>query len=244
MPRIICWFSCGAASAVATKLAIFANNGNLPLEIVYTEVKEEHSDNKRFLADCEKWFGQEIKIIGNDKYERSIYKTFEKSAMNIKGASPCTQKLKKEVRLKYEKPDDIHVFGYTIEEQDRYDRFLDANNIKTIVPLIDKGLGKIDCLAMLQNANIELPMMYKLGYANNNCIGCVKGGKGYWNKIKVDFPEQFQKMAKLERFKGQTVLKDVYLDELPSDAGNYPQEPDIQCGIFCHMAEMDINASS
>ena len=237
--RIICWFSCGAASAVATKLAIADNNGKLPLEIVYTEVKEEHPDNKRFLADCQEWFGQEIKIIGNDRYERSIYKTFEKSAMNIKGASPCTQKLKKEVRLKYEKPDDIHVFGYTIEEQDRYDRFLDANNIKTLVPLIDKGLDKVDCLAMLKNANIELPVMYKLGYANNNCIGCVKGGKGYWNKIKIDFPEQFDRMAKLERFKGQTVLKDVYLDELPPDAGNYPQEPDIQCGIFCHMAEQD-----
>ena len=240
MPRIICWFSCGAASAIATKLAISNNNGKFPLEIVYTEVKEEHPDNQRFLTDCEKWFGQEIKVIGNDKYERSIYKTFEKSAMNIKGASPCTQKLKKEVRLKYEKPDDIHVFGYTIEEQDRYDRFLDANNIKTLVPLIDKGLDKVDCLAMLKNANIELPVMYKLGYANNNCIGCVKGGKGYWNKIKVDFPEQFDRMAKLERFKGQTVLKDVYLDELPPDAGNYPQEPDIQCGIFCHMAEEEM----
>ena len=239
MPRIICWFSCGAASAVATKLAISNNNGKFPLEIVYTEVKEEHPDNQRFLTDCEKWFGQEIKVIGNDKYERSIYKTFEKSAMNIKGASPCTQKLKKEVRLKYEKPDDIHVFGYTIEEQDRYDRFLDANNIKTLVPLIDKGLGKIDCLAMLQNANIELPVMYKLGYANNNCIGCVKGGKGYWNKIKVDFPEQFDRIAKLERFKGQTVLKDCYLDELPPTAGNYPEETDIQCGIFCHLAEQN-----
>jgi hypothetical protein len=95
-------------------------------------------------------------------------------------------------------------------------------------------------LAILQNAGIELPVMYKLGYLNNNCIGCVKGGKGYWNKIKIDFPDQFERMAKLERFKKQTVFKDVYLDELPPDAGNYPQEPDIQCGIFCHFAEEEI----
>lgn len=32
--------------------------------------------------------------------------------------------------------------------------------------------------------------MYDLGYANNNCIGCVKGGIGYWNKIRIDFPEE------------------------------------------------------
>ena len=58
--RIVCWFSCGAASAVATKLAIAENAGKLPLIIAYTEVKEEHPDNKRFLKECEKWFGQEI----------------------------------------------------------------------------------------------------------------------------------------------------------------------------------------
>jgi hypothetical protein len=60
--RIVCWFSCGAASAVATKLAIAENAGKLPLIIAYTEVVEEHPDNKRFLKDCEEWFGQEVLI--------------------------------------------------------------------------------------------------------------------------------------------------------------------------------------
>ena len=32
-----------------------------------------------------------------------------------------------------------------------------------------------------------------MGYNNNNCIGCIKGGMGYWNKIRVDFPEVFEK---------------------------------------------------
>jgi len=238
--RIVCWFSCGAASAVASKIAISENNFKYPLVIAYTEVLEEHSDNKRFLKDCEQWFGQEILILGNDKYKRSIFETFKTSAMNIKGASPCTQKLKKQVRQKFEQVNDRQVFGYTAEEQGRLDRFIDANNDVDIwTPLIDKGLGKEDCLAMLRNANIELPMMYRLGYHNNNCIGCVKGGMGYWNKIKVDFPDHFDRMAKLERFKGQTVLKDRYLDELKSSDGNYPEEQNIECSIFCQLAEMD-----
>lgn len=240
MKRIVCWFSCGAASAVATKIAIAENAGKLPLIIAYTEVAEEHTDNKRFLADCEKWFGQEIIILGNDKYKRSIYETFKTSAMNIKGSAPCTQKLKKQVRIKFEQPTDRQVFGYTAEEQNRLDRFIDANNDVDIwTPLIDKGLGKEDCLAMLRNANIELPEMYRLGYHNNNCIGCVKGGMGYWNKIKVDFPEHFKRMASLERFKSQTVLKDRYLDELQPTDGNYPQEQNIECSIFCQLAEED-----
>ena len=79
---------------------------------------------------------------------------------------------------------------------------------------------------------IDLPAMYKLGYHNNNCIGCVKGKKGYWNKIRVDFPDIFWKMAKLERELNFS-LCDVFLDELPPNAGRYKDEPDIECGVLC-----------
>ena len=44
-------------------------------------------------------------------------------------------------------------------------------------------------------------------------------------------------MAKLERFKTQTIFKDRYLDELKPDDGNYPKEPNIECSIFCQLAE-------
>ena len=90
--------------------------------------------------------------------------------------------------------------------------------------------------------------MYKLGYRNNNCIGCVKGEAGYWNKIRVDFPEVFERMAQMEETLGRTVTK-VYkngelhrptLRELDPSAGEYPKEQAIECGIFCEMAEQDI----
>ena len=237
--RIVCWFSCGAASAVATKIALKEATGKVV--IAYTEVKEEHPDNKRFLAECEEWFGQKIEILGNDFYDRSIYRVFEKNYIRTPKGAPCTRALKKQIRERFEKLTDRQVFVYTAEEQARLDRFIDANaDVNIWTPLIDKGLGKEDCLAILKNANIELPAMYKLGYHNNNCIGCVKGGMGYWNKIKVDFPEHFDRMAKLERFKKQTIFKDRYLDELKPTDGNYPQEPNIECSIFCQIVEQDL----
>ena len=239
--RTISWFSCGAASAVATKLAIVESK--TPVEVVYCHVKEEHPDNMRFLKDCEAWFGQEIKILENEKYSGSIYEVFvkRKYIVGIAGA-PCTVHLKKDVRKAYEKPNDLQIFGYTSEEQDRVDRFIDANNdVRLWSILIDKGLNKEDCLAIVNRAGIELPAMYKLGYQNNNCIGCVKGGLGYWNKIKIDFPEEFNRMAELEKTLGVKILKHkgdrIYLHDLPSDAGNYPKESSIECGIFCQMAE-------
>ena len=239
--RTVCWFSCGAASAVATKIALAERERESELIIAYTEVKEEHPDNKRFLKECEEWFGQKIEILGNDFYDRSIYRVFEKNYIRTPKGAPCTRALKKQIRERFEKPTDRQVFGYTAEEQARLDRFIDANaNVNIWTPLIEKGLGKEDCLAMLKNAGIELPAMYKLGYHNNNCIGCVKGGMGYWNKIKVDFPEHFDRMAKLERFKKQTIFKDRYLDELKPTDGNYPQEPSIECSIFCQIAEQEL----
>ena len=50
--RIVSWFSCGAASAVATKLAIAENKAlGLPFVIVYTEVVEEHTTE----GNSEEW---------------------------------------------------------------------------------------------------------------------------------------------------------------------------------------------
>ena len=73
-PRTIAWFSCGAASAVATKIAL---KENPDIEIVYQDTGGEHKDNIRFLKDCEKWFGKKIiinsveaifKLGGNEIY--------------------------------------------------------------------------------------------------------------------------------------------------------------------------------
>lgn len=244
--RIVCWFSCGAASAVATKLAISANASSanpLPIEVVRCYVAEEHPDNERFASECEAWFGVPIKVLRNDKYDGSIYEVFAKRKYIAGiGGAPCTLHLKKDVRKAFEQVGDKQVFGYTAEEQDRIDRFIDANADVDLWPvLVEQGLTHSDCLAMLDRAGIKLPVMYKLGYRNNNCIGCVKGGAGYWNKIRVDFPAAFDRMARMERIIGASLVRQngerVYLDELDPSAGDYPKEPEVQCGIFCELAE-------
>lgn len=249
--RIVCWFSCGAASAVATKLAIEENARRaipLPLIVARCFVAEEHPDNDRFAADCEKWFGQPIVTLKNEKYSGSIYEVFRiKSYISgVKGA-PCTLHLKKDVRIAFQLPTDRHVFGYCAEEQDRWDDFLDANNIDAFSPLIDRGLEHADCLSMVARAGIELPVMYKKGYQHNNCIGCCKAtGQGYWNKIRDDFPDQFNRMAVESRRLGVKIIRieevRSFLDELQPGTGDYQTEPEIQCGIFCEMAEREMAA--
>lgn len=258
MSRLVCWFSCGAASAVATKLMLADNAGRLPVVIAYTEVAEEHPDNKRFLADCERWFDHEITVIRNDKYQASIYEVFrrERFLVGPSGAA-CTRLLKRGMRMQFEQEGDIHAFGFTAEEQERSADFFERNSLMAgRAPLIERGLSKADCLAMLQDSGIEIPTMYSLGYRNNNCIGCVKGGAGYWNKIRKDFPDTFTRMAGVERELGRTIIRvngapdadgktkkiPIYLDELPMNMGSHQDEPDIECSIFCQMAKQEYAA--
>lgn len=244
--RIVCQFSCGAASAVATKLAL-AQFGRARVEIVNAFIVEEHDDNRRFLADCEKWFGHPITVLRDEKYGASVMEVFRRKRY-IKGASgaACSKALKGDVLDAFLRPTDTIVLGFTIEEQERLDTLIDRKSgIRVIAPLIERGLNKADCLAMVERAGIELPAMYRLGYHNANCIGCIKGGEGYWNKIRVDFPQRFEAMAVIEETigPGAYLFRDRKIDErrslrdLPASAGRHDSEPDISCSFFCELAE-------
>lgn len=96
-PRMLCWFSCGATSAIATKLAVRAAQ-QVPVVIAYTQVIAEHPDNVRFLKDCEGWFGRDITILRNEKYGASIYQVFTREHY-LAGpfGAPCTKHLKRNV---------------------------------------------------------------------------------------------------------------------------------------------------
>ena len=89
------------------------------------------------------------------------------------------------------------------------------------------------CITLLDKLGIDIPAMYRLGYHNNNCIGCVKGGMGYWNKIRVDFPDTFAEMAKLEREVGASCIRHVYLDELDPKRGRKEKPLVGDCGVLC-----------
>ena len=92
----------------------------------------------------------------------------------------------------------------------------------------------------LKSAGIELPMMYKLGYHNNNCIGCFKAGAGYWNKIRKDFPDIFNEVAQVEVETKHTILKEngqqLYLKDLSPDKGNQKDLEIPDCGLFCDVS--------
>lgn len=237
--RTVVWFSCGAASAVAAKLALAAQPDAL---LVYTDPGSEHPDNMRFLHDCEDWLERPVMILRSDEYV-DTWDVWERRRYLVgQSGTACTVHLKKRLRQRFEDPSDVQVFGYHVGEAGRVDRFRAANpDVQLSTPLIDHGLTKDDCLAIVDRAGLVLPAMYRLGYRNANCVGCPHGGLGYWNKIRRDFPDVFARMATLERDIGAACNHDsagpVYLDELQPERGSHHDEPSFECSLLCVLAE-------
>jgi hypothetical protein len=228
----VSWFSAGVSSFVACYLERKTID-----KIMYIHIDDQHEDTMRFLHDCEKALDKEIEILQSPyKSVSNVIKTFR--YINGPYGAKCTDILKKRVRKEWEygKTDLTYVWGYDFTERHRAERIQEAfPEHKHIFPLIERGLTKEDCHGLCSSLGIARPKMYELGYRNNNCIGCVKGGMGYWNKIRKDFPERFKARAEQEREIGASCINGVYLDELDPSRGKFNDEVMEECSMFCQM---------
>lgn len=231
----VSYFSAGVSSAVATKLLIDQID-----RIFYTHIDDQHPDTMRFVKDCERWFGKPVEI-----WQSAYFKTVDEVCRKSKflksrnGGAPCTEKLKRDVRkrFEYEQEGNLRiVWGMDYTEHDRASKIKHyMPNHKHLFPLIDNYISKEKAHKIMKASKIKRPAMYDLGYHNNNCIGCIKGGMGYWNKIRIDFPEVFASRAKLERDIGFPITKGVYLDELRPEQGRHDRLITGDCGILCEI---------
>lgn len=230
----VCWISAGVSSFIAGYLERDTID-----KFIYIDIDDQHSDSERFVKDCEKVLGKEIEKI------KSPYGSVENACRaagfikrQVNGYAICTDWLKKRIRKEWEYEhgdyDLTYVWGFDCTEKHRAERLLEAmDGFNHQFPLIERGLTKADAHGISFSLGVKRPFMYDLGYNNNNCIGCVKGGMGYWNKIRVDFPEVFESRAKLERDIGYSILKECFLDELEPTRGRMSDEILEECGIFC-----------
>lgn len=235
----VSWFSAGVSSAVATKIALDEHSD---LEIIYNHIDDQHEDTMRFVKDCEQWFQHEVKIT-QSRYKDvdSVLRAF--GCINFVRGAKCTSVLKKRVRQDWEAENlffehATYFWGIDPDESHRTERIEKGMpEHYHVYPLIEHGISKENAHGILLHEGIKRPVMYDLGFPNNNCLGCVKGGKGYWNLIRVIFPDVFAKRAKLERDVGYSCINGVFLDELQPDAGRDCKVIVEDCGIFCELGE-------
>lgn len=231
---IISWFSAGVSSFIATYLMRDKVD-----KIFYIHIDDQHPDSLRYIKDCEKVIGKPIEIL------QSRYKSVDEVCratqfLTSPFGAPCTRILKKRVRKEWEQKQSqpiTYLWGFDINEQDRsFNIKKDMQEFEHIFPLIQNCITKNDAHGMCKLLGIKRPVMYDMGYNNNNCIGCIKGGMGYWNKIRIDFPEVFTSRAKLEREMNHSIIKGIFLDELEPDRGRMSEDVTEECSIYCYLA--------
>lgn len=255
--RILCWFSCGSPSAVASKVCL-EEFGKDRVKVINCDSKpSEHPDNYRFYKQVQEWLGVPILELRSEDY-KTVDEVFEKTRyMSGPHGARCTTELKKIPRLKFAQPDDTHVFGLTSGETKRKREFEDRNpDMLLRWILIEKGISRGDCFRRIRAAGIEEPMMYRLGFDNNNCPGCVKAqSPWYWSMIRKHFPDVFSRRCKqsreigcrlvqvsnqllwaLNRIGKAHIIQDgrIFLDELPE--GHYTKrskKENMSCGPEC-----------
>lgn len=270
---IIAWWSGGITSAVTCKLCIDLY-GKERVRIIFQDTRNEHDDTYRFLKDCQEWYGIEIETISSKKYKNIEEVWYKYKSLCVAGGAICSTALKRDVRLEWEKHNfwTAQAFGYHVKEGHRAIAMtLNNPQVKAIYPLLFYGYTKKDCIKMLNEVGIEIPLTYKKGYENNNCdkTGCVRGGIGYWQKRRREEFEKFLAMAKREHeltdLKGEpvTICRDqskegkkkggnsspVFLLPHP----NYPDIKDIsmiegrepeslmECNGFCGLDDLDVD---
>jgi 3'-phosphoadenosine 5'-phosphosulfate sulfotransferase (PAPS reductase)/FAD synthetase len=219
--KYITWWSGGITSALVCKYAIESHDATP----IFIETGSHHDDNLRFKKDCEMWYGKEILQVQNDKF-RDHFEVIEKMRyLNGVAGARCTSVLKRMMREKVQKQYHDIVgyfwgFEYGKKEQNRADRVKETiPEYEHYFPLIEKRIDKKKAITIVKDAGIEIPTMYKLGFPNANCIGCVKGGKGYWNLVRKTFPEHFNRMVELESNIGRSCINGTFLKDLDPNAG-------------------------
>ena len=168
MSRRVVWFSAGAPNAVAGRLGEADT-------WAYCETGSEHEDNQRFIADVERKFGVSVHRLRSKEF-MDTWDVWEKKRF-IVGMSyaKCTGELKIKPRLEFQRPDDIHIFGYTADANDQRRAAAFRENwpdLQVEFPLIERGLTKVACRALIESWGLDEPVTYALGLPCANCIPC------------------------------------------------------------------------
>ena len=121
-----------------------------------------------------------------------------------------------------------------------------------VVAVEPAGYASLVYCATVKNGPAEFTLEGFIG--TGNCLGCCKGGMGYWNHLRKVFPDVFDRMAKLERLIGHSCLKEqftdadgerktrkVFLDELDPERGIHEPMYVEDCGSSGEVCELQLS---
>lgn len=182
--------------------------------LLFTDTRVEDSDLYRFLNDTVSRLGIPLTNYSDG---RDIWEVFhDRKYLGNSRVDPCSEDLKRRMSRKYIKqftPDECIIYlGFDWTEMNRFEKAQRAwlpYIIKS--PLCDAPyLDKEDMKRILAEEGIELPRLYKMGFAHNNCGGgCIKAGIGHFAHLLETLPDVYKTWEDNEQAMREFLGKDV-----------------------------------
>lgn len=214
--RVIVALSGGKASAWCADWA-FKNFAKESIVLYFNDTKWEHHDLYRFLDDLSKHFDHPITIDSDGRTPEQVF--YDKHALANDRMPFCSRILKAERLQKFYQDGDVIVFGISTDELHRANRLVKTYHEvalrrkqwpSLVFPLIKENVTKAQINLFLREAGIEEPLLYRLGFAHNNCAGgCVRAGKRQYKLLHEKLPEVYADRERVEREMRQHLNKDV-----------------------------------
>lgn len=208
-------FSGGLGSYYTTKRLLEQGIDKKDIILLFTDTKSEDADLYRFLKDAEKKLEIPITNFSDGRDIWQVYK--DHRFLSNSRVDHCSGDLKRRMSRKFIKqfkPNEVIIYlGFDWTEMHRYEKAVKAwlpYRMEAPLcnpPYIDKGDMKIK---IVEEDGIQLPRLYKMGFAHNNCGGfCVKAGIGhYYHLLEVD-PERYKYFEDKEQETINYIGKDV-----------------------------------
>lgn len=209
-------FSGGLGSWRTAKL-VAAEHGTDNLVLLFADTLMEDPDLYRFLHEAAANVGGRLEVVVEGRTPWEVF--HDVRFLGNSRVDPCSRVLKREVLRKWleENTDPARTTIYLGIGHDEAHRFENAatNHAPWAVraPLCEDQSIPLSIHAARQEldaAGIELPRLYRLGFAHNNCGGfCVKGGHASFKKLLEELPDVYARHEAAEEDFRAFIGKDV-----------------------------------
>lgn len=214
-PLAIVGFSGGVTSAWCAGWAI-RKYGKENVVLLFHDTKEEDTDTYRFLREMAAALDMEITERSDGRSVTDL--AYDMNTLPNDRMPFCSRVLKIEPGNEYmrelvaNRTDRIaiKVVGFSANEPDRVQRATALSwslGYTVRFPLIEEKVTKQQAAEWCQvTMGVRIPDMYQWS-DHANCVGCARGGIGYWLAVKENRPDVFEQRKQLEAEFGHTFNK-------------------------------------
>lgn len=210
----IVMYSGGIGSWMTAKRVV-EKQGKEDVILLFTDTLIEDEDLYRFIDETVADMGVEFVRLADGRTPWEVYK--DERFLGNSRIAPCShilkQKVSREWITKNFTPDECILYlGIDWTEQHRTKAPVkNWSPYKVEFPMCEQPyMTKDEMLQQLSDLGIEVPRLYKMGFAHNNCGGfCCRAGQGHFANLLKQLPERYAEVEAKEEEMRQYLGKDI-----------------------------------